>query len=62
MHKLSSDLHALNSSQHSIAEAKRLKLIDKKLSFYERFKKALERNINIDPGRLLGLTDASLGW
>ena len=61
MHKLSSDLHALNSSQHSIAEAKRLKLIDKKLSFYERFKKALERNINIDPGRLLGLTDGIFG-
>lgn len=61
MHKLSSDLHALNSSQHSIAEAKRLKLIDKKLSFYERFKRALERNINIDPGRLLGLTDGIFG-
>ena len=61
MHKLSSDLHALNSSQHSIAEAKRLKVIYKKLSFYERFKRALERNINIDPGRLLGLTDGIFG-
>ena len=61
MHKLSSDLHALNSSQHSITEAKRLKVIDKKLRFYERFKRALERNINIDPGRLLGLTDGIFG-
>lgn len=61
MHKLSSDLHALNSSQNSITEAKRLKVIDKKLSFYERFKRALERNINIDPGRLLGLTDGIFG-
>ena len=31
------------------------------LSFYERFKKSFESDVDIDPGRLLGLTDGIFG-
>ncbi len=31
------------------------------LSFYQRFKQALEKNIDIDPSRLMGLTDGIFG-
>ena len=34
---------------------------DKKLSFLERFKQGLESDIDIDPGRLMGLTDGIFG-
>lgn len=42
-------------------DAKKLKRINKKLSFYQRFKNALQSDIDIDPGRLLGLTDGIFG-
>ncbi len=32
-----------------------------KTSFYERFKQSFERDVDIDPGRLLGLTDGIFG-
>ena len=34
---------------------------DKKLSYYQRFKLGLESDIDIDPGRLMGLTDGIFG-
>ncbi len=35
--------------------------INEGLSYYQRFKKALSQDINIDPGRLMGLTDGIFG-
>ena len=35
--------------------------IDKKLSYYQRFKLGLESDVDIDPGRLMGLTDGIFG-
>ncbi len=35
--------------------------IDKKLSFYQKFKLGFESDIDIDPGRLMGLTDGIFG-
>lgn len=32
-----------------------------KMSYYERFRQSLEKNIDVDPGRLLGLTDGIFG-
>ena len=39
----------------------KLKGINGKLSYYERFKIYLEKDIGIDPGRLMGLTDGIFG-
>ena len=40
---------------------KHLEKFNKRLSDFERFKLSFERNIDIDPGRLLGLTDGIFG-
>ncbi len=40
---------------------KHLEKFNKRLSYFERFKLSFERNIDIDPGRLLGLTDGIFG-
>ena len=32
-----------------------------KMSYYERFKQSFERNIDVDPGRLMGLNDGIFG-
>lgn len=37
------------------------KVHDIKTSFYDRFKQSFEYNLDIDPGRLLGLTDGIFG-
>ena len=37
------------------------KVDDIKTSFYDRFKQSFEYNLDIDPGRLLGLTDGIFG-
>ena len=37
------------------------KKLDKRLSFFQRFKLGLEQDIGIDPSRLLGLTDGIFG-
>ena len=50
-----------NKLQSARRESKKLKRIDKKISFYQRFKKALQSNIDIDSGRLMGLTDGIFG-
>lgn len=42
-------------------QVKKLKRVEKKISFYQRFKNALQSNIDIDPGRLMGLTDGIFG-
>lgn len=42
-------------------DRKKVKLVNKQLSFYQRLKKALESDIDIDPGRLMGLTDGIFG-
>ena len=38
-------------------EIKRLEKTDKKISTYQRFVDAFEKDLDIDPGRLMGLTD-----
>lgn len=47
-----------HSDRHKARSYKRL---DRRLSFFQQFKIGLEQNINIDPGRLLGLTDGIFG-
>lgn len=42
-------------------DRKKIKIVNKQLSFYQRFKKALQSDIDIDPGRLMGLTDGIFG-
>lgn len=42
-------------------DAKKLKRINKGLSFYQRLKNAVVSDIDIDPGRLMGLTDGIFG-
>ena len=42
-------------------KARKYKKLNKKLSFYQRFKLGLESDIDIDPGRLMGLTDGIFG-
>ncbi len=37
------------------------KFDDLKMSYYDRFMNSFERNIDVDPGRLLGLTDGIFG-
>ena len=37
------------------------KLDDIKMSYYEKLKRSFERDIDVDPGRLLGLTDGIFG-
>lgn len=47
-----------NNDSH---KAKRYNKFDKKLSYYQRFKLGFESDIDIDPGRLMGLTDGIFG-
>lgn len=42
-------------------KTEKLNRINTGLSYYQRFKKALEKNIDIDPERLMGLTDGIFG-
>lgn len=35
--------------------------MDEKATFYQRFRQGLESDIDIDPGRLMGLTDGIFG-
>jgi len=42
-------------------DEKKMERINKGLSFYQRFKQAFESDVDIDPGRLLGLTDGIFG-
>lgn len=50
----------LNSSD-DYKKARRYAKIDKRLTFYQRFKQAFETDVDIDPGRLVGLTDGIFG-
>lgn len=38
-----------------------LQRFNRRLGYFERFKQSFQRNIDIDPGRLLGLTDGIFG-
>ena len=60
LNKLSNEL---NNSEYRSAkkEKKHLKKVNRRLSFYERFKLAFESDVDIDPGRLMGLTDGIFG-
>ena len=42
-------------------EKKHLRKVNRRLSYYERFKLAFESDVDIDPGRLMGLTDGIFG-
>ena len=59
LNKFSSDLTNMDYSTRK--DAKKLKRINKKLSAYQRFKDALQSGIDIDPSRLMGLTDGIFG-
>ncbi len=58
--KIDSILNDL-SNENSRRQARKLKKLNKKLSFHQRFINALEVDMDIDPGRLLGLTDGIFG-
>ena len=49
-----------NNKHHSPSRQEKHKRTGK-ISFYQRFKKALQSDIDIDPGRLMGLTDGIFG-
>lgn len=51
----------LDNPVNTRRDVKRLKRLNRKLSFYQRFKKALQSDVDIDPGRLMGLTDGIFG-
>ena len=51
--KLSENINEENIDE----EIKKLEKTNKKISTYQRFMDAFEKNIDIDPGRLMGLTD-----
>ena len=60
--KLERFSHDLSNMEHlNWKDRKKVKLVNKQLSFYQRLKKALESDIDIDPGRLMGLTDGIFG-
>lgn len=42
-------------------KVKKYRKFNKRLSFYQKFKLGLESDIDIDPGRLMGLTDGIFG-
>ena len=50
-----------DDSRHHTNKAKYYEKLDKGLTLFQRFKLGLERNIDIDPGRLMGLTDGIFG-
>ena len=62
--KLSENINEENIDE----EIRKLEKTNKKISTYQRFMDAFEKNIDIDPGRLMGLTDGifsivmSLEW
>lgn len=53
----------MNNSEYRSAkkEKKHLRKVNRRLSFYERFKLAFESDVDIDPGRVMGLTDGIFG-
>ena len=58
--EFSNDLH--NVKYNSVRKEQiRLNTLNKKLGYFERFKLGLETDLDIDPGRLLGLTDGIFG-
>lgn len=62
INNISNDLFEVtNKHQSTRKEVKKLKRINRELSFFERFKLGLESDIDIDPGRLMGLTDGIFG-
>ena len=62
MERFSNILDAKDSKFGSNAhKAKRYEKLDKKLGYFQRFKLGLESDIDIDPGRLMGLTDGIFG-
>ena len=51
----------LNKGNSHDKELKRLNKYNKKLSYYQRFIHALQKSVDIDPSRLMGLTDGIFG-
>lgn len=50
-----------SSQDDSPDKIEKLNKLDEGLSKYQRFKQAFEKDLDIDPGRLLGLTDGIFG-
>ena len=61
INKLKSRLDEETDNKTVDENLKYLEKFNKLLSYFERFKLSFERNIDIDPGRLLGLTDGIFG-
>lgn len=59
--KIKAHLHEKSSTRSEDENLDHLNKLDKGLSFYERFKQSFERDMDIDPGRLLGLSDGIFG-
>lgn len=60
--RFSKILESKDSKSHdNNKKASRYDKFDKGLSFYQRFIQAFERDVDIDPGRLMGLTDGIFG-
>ena len=61
INKFSEELNIINEYDSARREKKKLNKLNKKLNIYERLKEGLKQDIDIDPGRLLGLTDGIFG-
>lgn len=61
LNKLAFYLDDENSKGSDRKKARTFNKIDKKLTFYQRFRLGLESDLDIDPGRLMGLTDGIFG-
>lgn len=59
--KIKESLEEKSSQRSDEENLKHLNKFNKGLSFYERFKLSFESDINIDPGRVLGLCDGIFG-
>ena len=57
MDKYSNILDDDSKYRSDVRKAKKYKKLDKRLNFFQRFKLGLEEDIDIDPGRLMALTD-----
>lgn len=58
LNNISKELDELSNNTHSMED---LNKINKKLNIYEKTIKAIQATIDLDPGRLMGLTDGIFG-
>lgn len=61
LNKITTELATRYAKSDDESKAKMLNHASKRLSNFQRFKQALEKDLDIDPGRLMGLTDGIFG-